>query len=137
MNCFDCAALGDHVDAVAICADCGAAVCHDHAHVTARWLTRTMVINRVVAVEPPARTIRCGVCQAARDAAPATATRRPAEQGHEAKAGRSRPLGLRCAGRPRWPAGSRARMLAPGGNDFLPPAAIMSIYTHRGISGGA
>ena len=71
MNCFDCAALGDHVDAVAICADCGAAVCHDHAHVTARWLTRTMAINRVVAVEPPARTIRCGVCQAARDAAPA------------------------------------------------------------------
>ena len=44
---------------------------YDHAHVTARWLTRTMVINRVVAVEPPARTIRCGVCQAARDAAPA------------------------------------------------------------------
>ena len=72
MNCFDCAALGDHADAVAICADCGAAVCHDHAHVTARWLTRTMVINRVVAVEPPARTIRCGICQAARDAAPAT-----------------------------------------------------------------
>ena len=34
MNCFDCASLGDHVDAVAICADCGAAVCHDHAHVT-------------------------------------------------------------------------------------------------------
>jgi hypothetical protein len=27
MNCFDCAALGDHADAVAICADCGAAVC--------------------------------------------------------------------------------------------------------------
>jgi hypothetical protein len=31
-----------------------------------------MVINRVVAVEPPARTIRCGICQAARYAAPAT-----------------------------------------------------------------
>ena len=71
MNCFDCAALGRPADAVAICADCGAAVCPEHAHVTARWLTRTMIINRVVAVEPPARTIRCGVCQAARDAAPA------------------------------------------------------------------
>ena len=68
MNCFDCAALGGHVGAVAVCADCGAAVCHDHAQVTARWLTRTMVINRVVPVEPPARTIRCTVCQAARDA---------------------------------------------------------------------
>ena len=72
MNCFDCAALGGPAAAVAICADCGAAVCADHAHVTARWLTRTMVINRVVAVEPPARTIRCAVCQAARDAAPVT-----------------------------------------------------------------
>jgi hypothetical protein len=27
-----------------------------------------MLINRIVLVEPPARTIRCGVCQAARDA---------------------------------------------------------------------
>lgn len=72
MNCFDCSAHGQHTDAVAVCADCGAAVCHDHAHVTARWLTRTMVINRVVAVGPPARTIRCDICQAARDAAAAT-----------------------------------------------------------------
>ena len=71
MNCFDCVALGQPADAVAVCADCGAAVCPDHAHVTARWLTRTMLINRIVLVEPPARTIRCGVCQAARDAAPA------------------------------------------------------------------
>ena len=72
MNCFDCAALGDHAAAVAVCADCGAAVCHDHAHVTPHWLTRTMPINRVVAVEPPARTIRCAVCQAACDSALAT-----------------------------------------------------------------
>ena len=33
-----------------------------------RWLTRTMAINRTVVVETPARTIRCTVCQAARDA---------------------------------------------------------------------
>ncbi len=72
MNCFDCAALGESAAAVAICADCGAAMCARHAHVTARWLTRTMPINRLVAIEPPARTIRCAVCQAARDAAPAT-----------------------------------------------------------------
>ena len=70
VNCFDCAALGQQAPAVAVCADCGAAVCHDHAQVTARWLTRTMAINRTVAIEPPARTIRCGVCQAARDTTP-------------------------------------------------------------------
>ncbi len=72
MNCFDCTAHGHPAEAVGICADCGAAVCPEHAHLTPRWLTRTMVINRVVAVEPPARTIRCTVCQAARDAASAT-----------------------------------------------------------------
>ena len=69
MNCYDCAAHGHTTPAVAICADCGAATCPSHAHLTPRWLTRTMVINRTVAVEPPARTIRCGICQAARDAA--------------------------------------------------------------------
>ena len=71
MNCFDCAALGHQVPAVPICADCGAATCQRHAHVAPRWLTRTAVINRVVAIEPPARTIRRGVCQAACDAAEA------------------------------------------------------------------
>ena len=71
MNCFDCAALGDLTPAVAVCADCGAGACAAHARVSPRWLTRVMAINRVVAVEPPARTIRCAVCQAARDAVPA------------------------------------------------------------------
>ncbi len=70
MNCFDCAALGDPTPAVAICADCGAAVCAAHAHVSPRWLTRTLVFNRVVPVEPPARAIRCGICHAAADAVP-------------------------------------------------------------------
>jgi hypothetical protein len=69
VNCFDCAALGRASDAVAICADCGAGMCPDHAHVTARWLTRAMAINRTVRAGPPARTIRCGLCQQARDAA--------------------------------------------------------------------
>ena len=71
MSCFDCAARGEAADAVAVCADCGAAVCYEHAHVTAHWLTETMPINRVVAVEPPARTVRCGICRAAHDANPA------------------------------------------------------------------
>ena len=70
MNCFDCAALGDATPAVATCADCGAAVCPAHARVAARWLTRTVPISRVVVAEVPARTIRCGICQAAATAAP-------------------------------------------------------------------
>lgn len=69
MNCYDCAAHGQATPAVAICADCGAGLCGDHAHLTARWLTRTLPIDREVPVEPPARVIRCGICQAAREAA--------------------------------------------------------------------
>jgi hypothetical protein len=69
VNCFDCAAIGRTERAVALCADCGAAVCLRHAQVSARWLTRSAAINRTIVVETPARTIRCTVCQAARDAA--------------------------------------------------------------------
>lgn len=69
MNCFDCATSGSATIAVAVCADCGAAVCHDHAHAAIRRLTRMAAINRPVRVEPPARSIRCGICQAAHDAA--------------------------------------------------------------------
>jgi len=65
MNCYDCAASAIDRAAVAVCADCGAAVCVDHAVSTRHWLTRTMVINRVVPVEPAARVIRCGTCHAA------------------------------------------------------------------------
>jgi len=73
MNCFDCAAFGVTSGAVSVCAECGAGLCIDHAHVTLRWLTRTMVIDRVVAVDPPARTIRCGTCHAAHQALDHTA----------------------------------------------------------------
>lgn len=69
MNCFDCAAYGITTPAVAICTDCGAGLCADHAQVEPRWLTRTMVINRVVTVDSPARTILCRTCDAARQAA--------------------------------------------------------------------
>jgi hypothetical protein len=69
VNCLDCTGLGRSVAAVAICADCGAGVCRDHAQVIPRWLTRTAVVNRTVRADPPARVIRCGLCQQARDAA--------------------------------------------------------------------
>ena len=69
MNCFDCAALGKTMPAVGICVDCGGAVCQAHARLSPHWLTRTAVINRIVTVEPPARIIRCEVCQVAHDAA--------------------------------------------------------------------
>ena len=69
MNCLDCAAQGQDEPAVAICLDCGAGLCVDHAEVEPRWLTRTAAVNRVVAVEPPARAVRCRVCSRAHGAA--------------------------------------------------------------------
>ena len=65
MNCFDCADFGITSEAVAVCADCGAGLCVDHARVAPRWLTRT-TLTCTVAVEPAARTIYCGTCHAAR-----------------------------------------------------------------------
>ncbi len=72
MNCFDCAALAHPVPAVAVCLDCGAAICADHAHVTPRWLATTAAINRTIRVEPPTRSIRCTVCHTAHTAATGT-----------------------------------------------------------------
>jgi hypothetical protein len=65
MNCYDCAAQAMTTPAVAICVDCGVALCLEHADVSARRLTRTAAVNRVIAVEPATRTIRCHLCEAA------------------------------------------------------------------------
>jgi hypothetical protein len=79
VNCFDCAGRGHPAEAVAVCVGCGAGVCRDHACVAARWET-TAALNHMVTVEPPARTIRCGLCQQAHDAA----------SGHQSSAARQR-----------------------------------------------
>ena len=65
MNCYDCATTGSYREAVAICVDCGAAVCVEHAVNTRHWLTRTQALLRVERVDPPARAMRCGTCHAA------------------------------------------------------------------------
>jgi hypothetical protein len=75
MNCFDCAALGRAAEAVAVCTDCGAGVCLEHARVMPRWLTRIEPIGRREQVEVPARIVRCGLCQLARDAEAAPSAR--------------------------------------------------------------
>jgi hypothetical protein len=71
VNCFDCANDTGPVaarPAVGICVLCGAGVCGEHATVTTHHLTRVEVVNRNVAVEPPARRIYCHTCAAAVDA---------------------------------------------------------------------
>jgi hypothetical protein len=82
MNCFDCTLAEATTPAIAVCHDCGAAVCLEHAFVRRHHLTRTATMNRIIVVEPPARVVRCATCTAAieavaRDSAP---QRRSAEQ---------------------------------------------------------
>ncbi len=62
MNCFDCAALNTKTPAVAICHDCGAGLCTQHASVSEHHLTITRALNMQVPVEPPQRRIRCSAC---------------------------------------------------------------------------
>lgn len=69
---LDCAATGDDRDAVAVCADCDAAVCIEHSVTVKHWLTRTQTIMRVERVDPPARLIRCATCHAVAHLAAAT-----------------------------------------------------------------
>ena len=68
MNCFECSEVGQTSAAVAVCHDCGAGVCADHAVARDHHLTRTVTIARIIVVDPPARLIRCPVCTAAHDA---------------------------------------------------------------------
>jgi hypothetical protein len=82
MNCLDCA-RDRHLlmPAVAACIDCGAGACEDHLVVRAHHLTRTEPLLRQVSVDPPARRVRCGTCDAAWQAAHApTASRARAER---------------------------------------------------------
>ena len=67
MNCFDCIPVGATRGAVAVCIDCGAAVCLEHSITEKHWLTRTQVILRVERVDPPARLIRCRTCHSAHE----------------------------------------------------------------------
>jgi len=71
MNCLDCVNDAELANAaVGVCSDCGAGVCRAHARVTARQLHVDAVIARRIAVDPPARVVRCGMCQSAHTAHP-------------------------------------------------------------------
>ncbi len=68
MNCLDCTSNDRETPAVGICHDCGAGICIDHAVTRDHFLKRILTIAQEVAVEPPARVLRCQVCSAAIDA---------------------------------------------------------------------
>jgi hypothetical protein len=69
VNCLDCHdTLVLVVPAVAVCTDCGAGVCREHAAVRPRRAIRIGTMGREEPVDPPARTVRCLACDAAHQA---------------------------------------------------------------------
>lgn len=68
MNCYDCNEHGNDIPAIAVCHDCGAGVCIDHADTHTRYLTRMVGLGMPIEVEPPARIIRCATCSNAIEA---------------------------------------------------------------------
>ncbi|MFZ0013212.1 MAG: DUF2180 family protein [Acidimicrobiia bacterium] len=69
MNCYECAQSGLTTPAVAVCHDCGAGVCPDHASPGQHTLTVVRATNTRSPVDPPQRRIWCRTCAAAIDAA--------------------------------------------------------------------
>jgi hypothetical protein len=69
MNCYDCYHDGRHTTAIAICHDCGAGVCGEHATHGEYTLTAVTATNWQAPVEPSQRRIRCHTCAAAITAA--------------------------------------------------------------------
>ncbi|MGA7280576.1 MAG: DUF2180 family protein [Acidimicrobiia bacterium] len=69
MNCYDCAQAGLTAPAVAVCHDCGAGLCPDHAISGQHTLTVVRAINAQTSVDPPQRRIWCQACATAIDKA--------------------------------------------------------------------
>jgi hypothetical protein len=63
---MDCSGIESR--AVAVCVDCGAAICRDHVVVGLHQRTVVRPLNRRVPVDPPARLSFCRTCDAARQA---------------------------------------------------------------------
>ncbi|MGN6246005.1 MAG: DUF2180 family protein [Motilibacteraceae bacterium] len=69
MNCLDCLAeRAQAVPAVAVCSDCGAGVCLEHAVLVARRVEAKGHLGRQIPLPRAGRLVRCGVCQGAHDA---------------------------------------------------------------------
>ncbi|HEU4676638.1 MAG TPA: DUF2180 family protein [Motilibacteraceae bacterium] len=69
MNCLDCLAeRAQAVPAVAVCLDCGAGVCLEHAVLVARRVDARGLLGRRIPLSRGGRVVRCEVCQRAHDA---------------------------------------------------------------------
>lgn len=65
MNCLECEQNGVHRTAVAICHNCSAALCLEHAQVLPKHLEMVVPVCKTVELPLRARVILCHTCQAA------------------------------------------------------------------------
>ncbi|WP_405987899.1 DUF2180 family protein [Streptomyces sp. NBC_00986] len=61
MNCYECHESGRTTAAVAVCRNCGAALCPEHIKVNAQHLERPEGMG-VTTLKEPARRITCLIC---------------------------------------------------------------------------
>ncbi|MFE9600540.1 DUF2180 family protein [Streptomyces hokutonensis] len=61
MNCYECHQAGTTTAAVAVCRNCGAALCPDHIKVNPQHLERPEGMG-VTTLKKPARRITCLTC---------------------------------------------------------------------------
>lgn len=65
MNCLDCEQNGVHQTAVALCHNCSAALCLEHAEVLPKHLEMHVPVGKTVELPVRARVILCQTCHAA------------------------------------------------------------------------
>lgn len=80
MICYHGALSGTSRSAVALCHDCGAALCPDHIIPGQHTLFVVRATNHYAPVEPPERRIWCQTCATAIDAANNLSAARRADQ---------------------------------------------------------
>jgi hypothetical protein len=62
MLCYECSKAGRHREAVDLCHNCSAALCGEHAFVTAVPITKMYPICKSVVLAKKARQLLCATC---------------------------------------------------------------------------
>ena len=65
MNCLECEQAGAHRTAIALCHNCSAALCLEHAKVMPKHLEMLVPVCKTVPLPIPAQVILCRTCHAA------------------------------------------------------------------------
>lgn len=65
MNCMECEQAGIHRAAIALCHNCSAALCLEHAKILPKHFEMFVPLCKAVPLPIPAQVILCHTCQAA------------------------------------------------------------------------